>query len=1519
MQRKKNDVKARMTLLLSLPDEHQLRFSKYKTTKELWAAILKTFGGNEATKKTKKNLLKQQYGNFKAEGSKTLEQAFNRLQVIVGQLQFIDVEIKKDDLNQKFLTSLAPEWLMHTIIWRNRSDLDTMSLDDLYNHLKVYESEVQKKPESNTQNMAFISSTKHISGKEDGNTASVPTASTNVPTASASVVNIIQDTACAYIASQSSSSQIKFKDINQIDKDDMEEMDIKWNMALLSMRVDKFWKKTGKKIIIQGSDVAGFDKLKDWSYMANDEEDHALVTDEVSPTEFALMANTSDESKVFNNSLCSKDCKKNNDNLNSKITDLTDKLFDANTYIYHYKLALAQVESRLVEYKEREVKYIEKIRTLEYYNESYKESNESLKKKLETLQQKKEGVDGNLAGLLTASKDLDNLIKSKRNYPPVNRKCSTGSRNFSAANRKFPTTSRKFSTGSTKGASTDMGLKRKAVKPSACWFWRPSQNLSNKECIVLGRDFKLLDDANILLRTPRHNLVRGLPTKCFENDHTFNACLRGKQHKATLTDNFLRFTWTFFLKTKDETSGILKKFITEIENLKDLKVKIIRCDNGGEFRNKEMNDFCSQKGIKGEFSNARTPQQNGVAKRRNRTLIEAARTMLADAKLPVTFWAEAVNTVCYVQNRVLVNKSHNKTPYELFNGRPPATGFLKPFGCYVMILNTLDNLGKFEERGDEENKAIEKGSGPNWLFDMDSLTKSMNSVLVDAGTISTNLSGIVIRNKARLVAQGHTQEDGIDYDEVFAPVARIKAIRLFLAYASFMGFVVYQMDMKIAFLYGTIEEEVNQVTPKECHLHAVKRIFRYLKGHPKLGLWYPKDSPFDLYHSQTVIMVVEHVIRGFVKGILNIYTLFVSHIILGWVIRTSKFWGVLRILMISLRLIPLIVSKGLMNSNMSILLLQVCMYGYGRIETTEEGTKILATVDGIVRTVSESSLRRNLKLRDQDGISSLPNVELFENLTLIGYNISQNQKFTFQKGQFSHQWKYLIHTIMQCLSPKSTGFNKFSSNIVTALICLATNRTYNFSKMIFDCLVKNINNKASKFLMYPRRTRIAQSFVPPTVADEPASLQRDGSQGEACPTDSGFIADQDRATIAKSSTLPHDSAPRVTSPAADEGSMQPTITELTVLCTILQGKHSELLAKFQAQEVKILKLKERVKVLEDKEGVAATRSRDDASIKGRSMDEGEAATERISDDTEEMAMVLTSIDAATVLAGGIDDVPTSSGSIPTVGPPTADILTGSDVVPTASLVFATATVVTPYSRRKGKKVMVESETLKKQRLHEQIDAQVARELEEQQEREDKRMTEQIARDQEVARIHAEEELFTQKDRGATGRSSGWEEAQPVIKITQCVNTLEDPILSFQHIILPISLSKRIESARATPKAYLPYCMFLTCLFRHVMEHYPHLDNGIYDVVERVMCPPALRQARRPRSDRRKAHHSVSSTSTHHNCRSSSRQEDDDEDDGASRASTPSPATFLNSLKPLNYQQYKIPSPSEKVMISSLRD
>ncbi|GJV26749.1 putative ribonuclease H-like domain-containing protein [Tanacetum coccineum] len=226
------------------------------------------------------------------------------------------------------------------------------------------------------------------------------------------------------------------------------------------------------------------------------------------------------------------------------------------------------------------------------------------------------------------------------------------------------------------------------------------------------------------------NLVRGLPSKLFKNDQTCVACQKGKQHRASCT--------------KDETSDILKSFIIGVENLIDQRVKVIR-----------------------------TPQQNGVAERKNRTLIEAARTMLVDSKLPTTFWAEAVNTACYVQNRVLVTKPHNKTPYELFLGRKPTLGFMRPFGCPVTILNTIDHLGKFDGKADEEffirysinskafkvfnsrTRIVEENlhvqfsentpniaeSRPNCLFGIDALTKSMNYKLGVVGNQSNSNVG----------------------------------------------------------------------------------------------------------------------------------------------------------------------------------------------------------------------------------------------------------------------------------------------------------------------------------------------------------------------------------------------------------------------------------------------------------------------------------------------------------------------------------------------------------------------------------------------------------------------------------------------------------------------------------------------------------------------------------------------------------------------------------------------------------
>nr|GEY83823.1 retrovirus-related Pol polyprotein from transposon TNT 1-94 [Tanacetum cinerariifolium] len=470
---------------------------------------------------------------------------------------------------------------------------------------------------------------------------------------------------------------------------------------------------------------------------------------------------------------------------------------------------------------------------------------------------------------------------------------------------------------------------------------------TDTKCIILSLEFKLLDENQVLLRVPRKNNMYNVDLKNIIPSGDFTCLFT----KATLDESNLWHRRLGHINFKT-----MNKLVKGIENQLSLNVKIIRSDNGTGFKNNDLNQFCGMKGIKREFSVPRTPQQNRIAERKNKTLIETARTMLADSLLPILFWAEAVNTACYVQNRVLVTKPQNKTPYELLLGRIPSIGFMRPFGCPVTIFNTLDPLGKFDGNVDEgflvgyslsskafrvfnsrtrivqktlhinflENKPNVVGSGPTWLFDIDTLTKTMNyqpviagnqsnpsagvqeqfdntdgdvafevnepkfkgkkpesevhvspssnfedfsdnsinevnvvdSLVPAVGQISTNSTntfssagpsntveellqfkmqkvwvlvdlpngkrvigtkwvfrnkkderGIVVKNKARLVAQGHTQEEGIDYEEVFAPAAMIEAIRLFLAYASFMGFMVYQIDVKSAFLYGTIEEE----------------------------------------------------------------------------------------------------------------------------------------------------------------------------------------------------------------------------------------------------------------------------------------------------------------------------------------------------------------------------------------------------------------------------------------------------------------------------------------------------------------------------------------------------------------------------------------------------------------------------------------------------------------------------------------------------------------------------------------
>ncbi|GJV72823.1 putative ribonuclease H-like domain-containing protein [Tanacetum coccineum] len=353
-----------------------------------------------------------------------------------------------------------------------------------------------------------------------------------------------------------------------------------------------------------------------------------------------------------------------------------------------------------------------------------------------------------------------------------------------------------------------------AVKASTCWVWKPKtkvldhvskhnsasitlkkfdygnlqMDLQDKRVIDSGclrhmtgnmsylTDYEEIDGGYVAfggnpnggkITRKKGNLVRGLPSKLFEMMQscvalskrvkqlrascksktknsislplhllhmdlfgpTFVKSLMKKMYCLVVTDDYSRFTWVFFLATKDETGGILKSFITWIENLVDHKVKVVRCDNGIEFKNREMNEFCEKK--------------------------------------------EAVNIACYVQKRVLVVKPHNKTPYKRFHGRAPTLSFMRPFGCPVTILNTIDHLGKFDSKADEgffvgyslnskafkvfnsRTRIVEEnlhirfsestpnvvGSGPDWKFDIDGLTKTMNYKPIVAGTQSNGIAG----------------------------------------------------------------------------------------------------------------------------------------------------------------------------------------------------------------------------------------------------------------------------------------------------------------------------------------------------------------------------------------------------------------------------------------------------------------------------------------------------------------------------------------------------------------------------------------------------------------------------------------------------------------------------------------------------------------------------------------------------------------------------------------------------------
>ncbi|GJR29997.1 ribonuclease H-like domain-containing protein [Tanacetum coccineum] len=726
------EVKARSTLMMGIPNKHQLKFKSIKDAKLLLEAIEKRFGGNEATKKTQRNLLKQQYENFTAPSSEMLDQTFDRLQKLL-------------------LRSLSPEWNTHAVVWRNKADLDTMSIDDLYNNLKVYEPEVKgiSSSSSSTQNMAFVSSSNNntSSSNEAVNAAhGVTTASTQVNIAySTNIDNLSDAVICSFFASQPNSPQLAHEDLQQIHPDDIEEMDLRWQMAMLTMRARRFLKNTGRKLTVNGNETIGFDKSKVECYNChkrghfareckaprnqdnkNKESSRRSVPVETSTStalvscdglggydwsdqaeegpNYALMAysSSSSDSEVSNDSNCSKSCMETVKLLKSQNDQLLRDLEKSSLMVLGYKTGLESVEEKLEFYKKNESVYVENINGLKWDIQVGEITIRELRKKLEKIQKEKDSIQFNVDKFENASKSLNKLIECQ-----IVDNCKKG-----------------------------LGYEKyNAVPPPYTGnFMPPTPDLS----------FTGLDE-----------FVNKPVVENRKSDEEVSKVVR-----------------------KSDDSPIIEDWVSDSEE------ENVDCNYDQTVQNQMIVQPCLERLHKGESSKLVKKTHPELKKLGSKS---------------------STNEVCHKAIHKWIYRIEVEIDSGSSNPKSSHDDGSKP---------SSDNGKKDEEdpRKDSECKDQEKKL---------MLTARQNDgAMADMNNLDTTIQ--VSPNPTIRIHKDHPLDQVIG-DLQSATQTRkmsknleehgIEAIRLFLAYASFKDFVVYQMDVKSDFLYGKIEEEVYVCQP----------------------------------------------------------------------------------------------------------------------------------------------------------------------------------------------------------------------------------------------------------------------------------------------------------------------------------------------------------------------------------------------------------------------------------------------------------------------------------------------------------------------------------------------------------------------------------------------------------------------------------------------------------------------------------------------------------------------------------
>ncbi|GKB17988.1 ribonuclease H-like domain-containing protein [Tanacetum coccineum] len=413
---RERERKARTTLLMEIPEDHLTKFHKMTNAKEMWEAIKSRFGGNDESKKMQKYILKQQFESFFVSNSERLHKGYDRFQSLLSQLEIHGAGVSTEDANKKFLRSLPASWSQVSLIMRTKPGVDTLGFDDLYNNLRVFESNIKGSTasSSNTQNVAFVSSESTSSTNDVSTTYGVSTSSGHNSQKEGSS-SYTDELKYSFFSNHSSGPQLDHEDLKHVDEFDLEEMDLKWQVAMISIRLKKFYKKTGRRLQFDAKELVGFDKTKeepkalvtlngdgvDWTSHAEDEQEN-----------FALMAysNSCLDTEVTS---WSKECVESYAKLKKLYDEQREQLSDASIEIKAYTLALANVEGQLVCHQKNQLAYEEKIRFMKIDLDDKTDVLTYHKKLLAEAIKEKEELKPKLENFQSSSKGLSKLLNSQ--------------------------------------------------------------------------------------------------------------------------------------------------------------------------------------------------------------------------------------------------------------------------------------------------------------------------------------------------------------------------------------------------------------------------------------------------------------------------------------------------------------------------------------------------------------------------------------------------------------------------------------------------------------------------------------------------------------------------------------------------------------------------------------------------------------------------------------------------------------------------------------------------------------------------------------------------------------------------------------------------------------------------------------------------------------------------------------------------------------------------------------------------